>query len=138
MKSNWLSFIVHRSGFIVYSLAVVADGFDRAGDEGFFAEGAFVVGGGLFEDVGVVVLVGAGEVVGRGVAAHVAVYAVHVHVVRAGHVLRDLVCRISHKRKKSGVWSRESGVRKRICLDSRLQTPDCYFIASMRSSATRA
>src|SRR5437588_12181288 len=77
--------------------AVVADGFDGAGEEGFFAERRLLVGLRLFEDEGVARSVGAREVGGRGVAAHVAVNAVRVHVESAGRVFGDAVVRVSHK-----------------------------------------
>src|SRR5947209_16895709 len=64
--------------------AVVADGFDGAAEEGFFAERGLGFGLRLFEDEGVAAAIVACEVCARGVAAHVAVNAVRVHVVRAG------------------------------------------------------
>jgi hypothetical protein len=89
------------SYFIVCFSPVAADGFDGAGDEGFFAESALLFGRGLFEDVGVAAAVVAREVVWGGVAAHVAVDASSIDVVLTGDVLRDLVAWVSHKEGES-------------------------------------
>src|SRR5436853_6763400 len=96
-EATCLPFITHHSAFIISRSAVVADGLDGAAEERLLAEGALGVGFGLLEDEGVAAAVGAREVGGGGVAAHVAVYAVRVHVVRARGVFGDAVVRVSHR-----------------------------------------
>ena len=61
--------LIHHSSFRIqhFRSAVVADGFDGAGEERFFAERRLLVGLRLFEDEGVARSVGAREVGGRGV-----------------------------------------------------------------------
>src|ERR1700749_1103512 len=78
--------------------AVVAYGFDGAAEERLFAKRGLGLCFGLFEDEGIAAAVVAREVRRRGVAAHVAVYAVRVHVVCAGCVFGDAVVRVSHKK----------------------------------------
>ena len=76
-KQETLSFTQHSVLITHYFIsAVIADGFNGARLEGFFAEGAFFFGFGLLANVGIAFFVGACKVIRRGIAAYVAVYAV--------------------------------------------------------------
>ena len=93
--SRHFSFLVTCHSSLVTAVSVVADGFDGAGGEGFFAEVLFFFRCGLFADVGVAFIVGACEVVGRCITTHVAIYTGRVHVIRARDVLFYAIFRIS-------------------------------------------
>ena len=80
----------------VGSLAVVADGLDRAAFHGFLAKGALVVVLRLLVNVGISAVVVAGEVVGSGFAAEVAVDALVIDVEGAGGVFGIAIIDVGH------------------------------------------
>lgn len=82
-----------------FLFAVVADGFDRAGGDGFFAEKGFFFCFRLFEDDAVSAVVVAVEIGRGGLAAEVAVDALIVYVVFAGSVVGVFVFDVGH-----GAW----------------------------------
>src|ERR687893_2826402 len=94
--------------------AVVAYGFDWTRGEGFVAQCALFLIFGLLEDERVTVIVRARKIVRRSITANITIYTLRVNVIRAEHILFDAIIRVSH----------------RFLL--------VYFIASIRSRATRA
>jgi hypothetical protein len=76
---------------------VIADSFDRAAFLGFLATGFFFRRAGLLEDVRVAAVLVSLEVIGRGLAAEIAIYALIVNVVFARDVLRIFISSVSHK-----------------------------------------
>ena len=83
--------------------AVVADGFDGAAGEGFFAEGAFFLGFRLFIQVGMATVLIAFEVRGCGLPAEVTVDALVIDVVGSLDVLGVAVVFVGH----GGRWMDE-------------------------------
>ena len=77
-------------------VAVVADGFHRAGHEGFAAERSFFGCFGLFSDVRIAVLIISGEIGRRNIAADIAVDALIIDVVLARRVIRKFVSQECH------------------------------------------
>jgi hypothetical protein len=70
-------------------LAIVSDGFDRTAEKCFFTSCALLFSQRLLVNKRITVFVRAFEVVGRGIAANVAVDAAGVHVIAAGYVFRN-------------------------------------------------
>jgi hypothetical protein len=80
-------------------VAVATDGFHGAAGQGFFAEGALVVGLRLLIEEGMTAVVITLEVSRCGLAAEIAVDALIIDVVGTGSVMRVLVGGVGHWRK---------------------------------------
>jgi len=103
--------------------AVVADGFDGAAGEGFFAEGAFFLGFRLFIQVGMATVLIAFEVRGCGLPAEVTVDALVIDVVGSLDVLGVAVVFVGHGGRW---WMNDGGSEKirelwRCAMDSRMK-----------------
>jgi len=90
-------------------LAIIPDRFHRAAGHRFFTHRELFCIFRLLVDEGIVVLVAAGEVLGRGVATNVAVDTRGVHVKRTADVLFNFVVPIRQCQAMSGNFKR------RIC-----------------------
>jgi hypothetical protein len=77
-------------------LAVVSDGFCRAGVESYFGEGNFRLIFGLAVDIGETFVMVSRENLWCYLSAYVTVYAAHIVVVIAGYVEWILICFVSH------------------------------------------
>jgi hypothetical protein len=76
--------------------AIAADGFHRAPFHRFFAKRFLVPAFRLFVDVRVTTVVVAGKI-GRGcLSAKIAIDALIIHVKLPAHILRILICNVSH------------------------------------------
>lgn len=84
--------------------AVVADGFDGAAGEGFFAESAFFLGFWLFIEVGMATVLIAFEVRGCGLPAEVTVDALVIDVVGSWDVLGVAVVFVGHGGRWMDEW----------------------------------
>ena len=91
IQHTLLKFVMNAN----FLCAVVAYRFDRTGGKGFLTQEAFLVVGGLLVNKRVAVVIRAREVVGRGVAAHVAINALRVNIVSAHDAFGHTVIRVS-------------------------------------------
>jgi hypothetical protein len=76
--------------------AIAADSFNRTPLHGLFTK-RFLVGAlRLLVDIGVTAIIITREICGRGFAAKIAIDALIIHVKLPSHVLRILICNVSH------------------------------------------
>ena len=87
----------------LWLISVVADSFNGATTHRFVAEGFFFVRFRLLVDKRIIVFIAAHEIIGRGVAADVAIDARRIHVVRTVDVLFYFVVLVRHARFASGM-----------------------------------
>ncbi len=76
--------------------AILTDGLDRAAFHGFAALGEFIVIDRLLINVRISLVLGAGKVIRRSLAAEIAVNALAVHIELACHVFDIFVFAVSH------------------------------------------
>ncbi len=94
-----VSFITYHIFRSVRRLSVIADRLDRAALKSINAHRQFLIGLRLFFYKRVAVLIVTGEIIGRGLAAHVAIDAVAVNIKFALLVIGQSFINIRHFRK---------------------------------------
>jgi hypothetical protein len=77
-------------------LTVLPDRLDRTRHQRFLAQLSFFGCLGLFIDIRITILVIPRKVRGRGIAAHVAIYAIVIDVVFTGGIVGEFVLKFGH------------------------------------------